>query len=518
MKLERSKNAIRNIKASFISKIVSLICPFIVRTVFIKTLGAEFLGVNSLFTSILSVLSLTELGFGSAIVFNMYKAIADDDDSTINALLYFYRKVYRYVGCIILAIGLILIPFLPYLVNGSYPDTINAIVVYLIFLGNTVISYFMYAYLQSLLSAFQRDDVITVIGMYMNIAMYALQIVLLVTVKNYYAYLAITPVFTVLSNIRTAIVAHKMFPQYKPMGKLSKEIKLDIREKVGGLLVQKICGVSRNAFDSIFVSMFLGLTQIAIYNNYYYIMNSITMFMAIITSAIVSGAGNSVASDSKEKNHQDMMRLNFIYMWIGGWCTICLFCLYQNFMQLWVGNDLMLPLSSVVLFCLYFYVLRMGDIRGTYVQATGTWWQNRYRAIIEAIANIVLNYLLGKYFGVNGIIAATLISLFIINFCFGSQIIYRYYFTEQKMSSYFLTHGFYLLVTVFIGLIVYFMCLFLPSTIIGFGIKIIICAILPNIIYLLIYRKTKIYKEAMPWTLSRIGIKENSKIWKLLVE
>jgi O-antigen/teichoic acid export membrane protein len=137
----------KEIKASFISKIVSLICPFIVRTVFIKTLGAEFLGVNSLFTPILSVLSLTELGFGSAIVFNMYKAISDDDDSTINALLYFYRKVYRYVGCIILAIGLILIPFLPNLVNGSYPNTINATIVYLIFLGNTVISYFMYAYL-----------------------------------------------------------------------------------------------------------------------------------------------------------------------------------------------------------------------------------------------------------------------------------------------------------------------------------------------------------------------------------
>jgi peptidoglycan biosynthesis protein MviN/MurJ (putative lipid II flippase) len=164
-------------------------------------------------------------------------------------------------------------------------------------------------------------------------------------------------------------------------------------------------------------------------------------------------------------------------------------------MQLWGGSDLMLPFSSVVLFCLYFYVLKMGDVRYLYVQATGTWWQNRYRAIIEAIANIVLNYLLGKYFGVNGIIAATLISLFIINFCFGSQIIYRYYFTEQKMSSYFLTHGFYLLATAVIGVEIYFLCSFLPSTIIGFGIKIIICAILPNIIYLLIYRKQRYIKK-----------------------
>jgi O-antigen/teichoic acid export membrane protein len=517
MKLERSKNAIRNIKASFISKIVSLICPFIVRTVFIKTLGAEFLGVNSLFSSILSVLSLTELGFGSAIVFNMYKAIADDDDSTINALLYFYRKVYRYVGCIIFAIGLILIPFLPYLVNGSYPDTINATVVYLIFLGNTVISYFMYAYLQSLLSAFQRNDVITVVGMYMNIVMYALQIVLLVTVKNYYAYLAIMPVFTILSNIRTAIVAHKLFPQYKPVGKLSKEVKLDIREKVSGILVQKICSVTRNSIDSIFISMFLGLTQIAIYNNYYYIMNSITAFMTIVTSSILSGVGNSIASDSKEKNYQDMGILNFVYMWLSGWCAICLLCLYQNFMQLWVGKDLMLSISSVILLCIYFYLLKMGDVRWTYEQAKGLWWQSRHRAFAQILPNIALNYFLGKYFGINGIIAATLISIFVIEFCCGSHIIYKYYFTEQKLSDFFLSHGFYLLVTVFISLITYFICSFLPTTIIGFGIKIIICVILPNIIYLLIYRKTKIYKGAMPWTLSRIGIKENSKIWKLLV-
>jgi O-antigen/teichoic acid export membrane protein len=346
--------------------------------------------------------------------------------------------------------------------------------------------------------------------------MYVLQIILLLTVKNYYAYLAVMPVFTVFSNIRTALVTRKMFPQYRPVGKLSKEIRANIKEKVGGLVIQKLCSVSRNAFDSIFVSMFLGLTQIAIYNNYYYIMSSVTAFMTIATNAVAAGAGNSVASETKEKNHQDMMRMNFIYMWIGGWCTICLLCLYQNFMELWVGKNLMLPMSSVILFCLYFYVLKMGDVRYIYDQACGIWWQNRYRAIAEALANICLNYFFGKYFGINGIIAATLISLFIINFCYGSQIIYKYYFTEQKINMYFFTQGRYFVVSFGIGLVLSGICSLLPVTLIGFAIKLVICAIVPNILYFLLYRRSEIYHEAIPWILNRVGVGKDSIVWKLL--
>lgn len=278
----------RNMCAGFVNKIVSLLCPFVVRTVFIHTLGVEYLGVNSLFASVLSVLSLTELGFGSAIVFNMYKAIAEDDTDTINALLFFYRKVYRWVGTAILGIGLLLIPVLPHLTKGTYPSDINPLLVYLVFLFNSAIIYFLFAYLNSLLQAFQRTDVFTIVGMYMNIVMYALQIILLLTVKNYYAYLMIMPAFTILTNIRTAIIAKKMFPQYRPFGRLSAEIKADIKEKVSGLMIQKLCAVSRNAFDSIFISMFLGLTQIAIYNNYYFIMSSVTGFMSILTSAMIA--------------------------------------------------------------------------------------------------------------------------------------------------------------------------------------------------------------------------------------
>ena len=517
MKLARSKNAVRNIRVGFIGKIIGMLCPFFVRTTFIHTLGMEYLGVNGLFTSVLSVLSLTELGFGSAVVFSMYQAIADDDSETINALLYFYRKIYRYVGCIILGIGLLLIPCLPHLTLGSYPSDINPLIVYLVFLANTCLSYFLFAYLNSLLDAFQRTDINTIVSMFMNVAMSAVQIVLLLTVRQYYAYLVVMPVFTVLGNIRTAVIAHRMFPQYKPSGKLAPEVLASFKKIISGLMIQKLSAVSRNAFDSIFVSMFLGLTQTALYNNYFYIINSVAGFTTIVYSAVLAGAGNSVATETKEKNHRDMMKINFAYMWVGGWFACCLMSLFQPFMKLWAGTESVLPLSSAVLFSLYFFALRMEDVLSIYVNAVGMWWHNRYRALAEAITNIVLNYFLGKFFGVNGIIAATLISLFFINFCYGSQLIYRFYFTEQKMSEYYIFHGICASVTAAICAVTYFICRAVPETFIGFVVKICICAVVPNALYFVIYRKTKMYHEAMPWILERVGIQKESSIFKLLM-
>ena len=517
MKLARSENAFRNMRAGMASKIISLLCPFIVRTVFIHVLGAEYLGVNSLFSSVLSVLNLSELGFSTAVVFSMYKAIAEDDQKTINALLYFYKRVYLCVGSVILALGLLLIPFLPHLTKGSYPSDINPLVVYLLFLLDTVASYFLFAYKKSILEAFQRSDVCLKVNMLKDIGTKGLQIVLLLTVKNYYVYLAIMPLFTVISNLQTAYYSKKIFPQYHPEGQLSREIKADIKQKVSGLMIQKVCQVSRNSFDSIFVSIYLGLTEIAIYNNYYYIISMVTSFMVIATTAISAGVGNSVATETQEKNIQDMYRINFLYMWISGWCMACLLCLYQPFMKIWVGPELLLPMSSVILFSLYFYSLKMGDVISVYSGAAGLFWHHRYRALCEAAANIFLNWILGKYFGINGIIVATMLSLLVFNFCYGTQIVFQHYFSEQKILRYFLFQLRNLSVTSGICMITYYLCSLLPDNFVFFIVRMMICVIVPNLCYLVVYRKTKSYAEAMPWILDRMHISKSSKISRILI-
>ena len=504
MKLNRSGNAIRNVKYGMVNRIISIVLPFIVRTVFIRELGAEYLGLNSLFSSILTVLNMTELGFSSAIVFCMYEPIANDESDTIDALLLFYKRVYQVIGLIILLVGLLLVPFLPKLINGTYPEGVNLVAVYLVYLCNTVLSYFMYAYLSALISAFQRDDLISKVNILINIAMYTAQVLILITVKNYYVYLAVMPTFTVVNNIRTAYIARRVFPQYKPKGKLNSIYKVRIKEKVSGLLINKVCVVSRNAFDSIFISAFLGLTETAIYNNYYYIMNSIVAISSVLISSVVAGAGNSVVMESQEKNYNDMNKMNFGYMWLSGWFTICLMCLYQPFMYLWVGETLMFPMHCVILICLYFYILKMGDVRSIYDQAKGLWWENRYRAILEAALNLALNYILGKYFGVVGIIAATIISLFAVNFCMGSNIIFKYYFTDFKVSEYFTSHFKYAIVTLFNCAVTYAITNRIPYGYGTFILVAILCCIIPNAIYFIVYRKTRYFGQVQNMVKNKI--------------
>ena len=503
MKLERTKNAKRNIVFGTLSTVITMLLPFVVRTVIINKLGADYLGLNSLFTSILQVLNLSELGFSSAIVYSMYKPIAEQDDDTVCALLLLYNKIYKVVGTVIFVVGLCLIPFLEHLISGDYPADINIYIIYVIYLVNTSLSYFMFAYKSSLLNAYQRTDVVSNIKTITTVGQYVIQIIIILTLANYYVYIIVMPLFTLVNNIINAIWVKKLFPQYSCRGKVKPEIIKNIKTNVAGLMVNKLCSTSRNSFDSIFVSAFLGLTMTAIYNNYYYIFSAVVQVMAVLVSSMLAGAGNSVVTETKEKNYNDMNKFNFLYMWIAGWCTCCFLCLYQPFMKIWVGEELMLPFSSVVLFCAYFYVIKMGDVRGLYIDAAGLWWKQKWRAIAESAANLILNFTLVQFFGINGIIAATLISLFIINFCLGTQFVFKFYFQNGKMWQYFLYHGRYALVTIVACCTSYAVCSLIQiEGILEFILKLLICCVVPNIIYLLCYFKTKQYNISMSWILS----------------
>lgn len=505
MNFSRAKNAKRNIIYGFLNKVTVILFPFIVRTVMIKVIGEQYLGLNSLFSSILSVLSLAELGFSNAVIYNMYKPVAENDIDTLCALLNYYRKIYRIIGCVILGVGLVLIPFLPNLISGTYPSDINLVAVYLIYLVNTALSYFLYAYLTSLLGAYQRNDVESRNTMVVSTLLYIAQIAAICLTKNYYVYAILMPVFTIMNNLRIASIIKKMYPELECRGVLSLDIVADIKQRISGLIVQEICGVTRNSFDSIFISAFLGLTLTAVYNNYFYIMNSVVVILSIIMYAIKGVIGNSIVTESQGKNYADMNHMNFVYMWISGWCMICLLCLLQPFMKIWMGEKLMFELPVVILLCVYFYVLKMGDIRFVYVDAGGLWWYNRWRCIAEAACNLVLNYVLGKYFGVYGIIVATLISLFFINFCYGSTIIFKYYFTEQKVSEYFIRHFGWMFVTMVVAAATYWVCSYVQlgdwGTLLVRG---AICIVVPNVLYIIAYSRYKFGRESMRWLFERI--------------
>lgn len=497
MKLSRTENSIRNIFWGVISKFVMLFFPFIIRTILIKSLGADYLGLNSLFTSILTVLNLAELGFSSAVVFNMYKPIAENDADTVCALMAYYRKVYHIIGFCVTVVGVALIPFLPHLISGSYPQSINITALYLLFLANTSVSYFLFAYKNCILSAYQREDIVSKITIVLKIVMYAMQMAALLLFHNYYWYVIAMIINTVAINIVTAYYSDKIYPQYQCRGKISKEKRKHIRKNIQGLMVGKVCMVSRNSFDSIFLSMFLGLQTVAIYGNYYYIMSAISGILIILMTSLSAGIGNSIATESIEKNYRDMNKFVFIYAWISGWCAVCLFCMFQPFMEIWMGSDMLFPMIDVVLICLYFYSLTMGDVRSQYSSAAGLFWENRKYVLVEALANIVLNYILGKQFGVHGIITATLISILLINFVWGSAILFKYYFKDYNVVEFYKKHFFYFGVTILAAAITYFLTSFFQGNVyVRFIASAVLCCIAPNVVFYLIYHKRDEFKAA----------------------
>lgn len=498
MKLERTKNGIRNLIWGLISKVIGIMFPFFLRTVFIYSLGVEYLGLNSLFTSILTVLNLGELGFSSAIIYNMYKPIAENDHSTICALMQYYKKVYHRIGSIIFIIGLLLIPFLKYLINGSYPDDINLSVLFILFLLNTTSSYFLFAYKNCVLIAYQREDIISRIQIAIQIFMYAVQGIVLIVFKSYYIFVVISLLNTIVSNVLTAYYSDKLYPMYQPKGGLPAEQKAKIRQNIKGIMVGKICMVSRNAFDNIFLSMFLGLQVVTIYGNYYYIMKALGGILIVFMTSIGAGIGNSIETESVQKNHKDYMKFTFMYSWISGWCTICLFCLFQPFMKIWMGEDLLFPMVDVALLCLYFYSLTLGDVRSQYSAATGLFWQNRHYVLTEAVMNIVLNYFLGKWLGVRGIILATWLTIFFINFLWGASVIYKYYFTNFNVLYYYKKQLWYLFVIAVVALITYYLSSFISINLYSdFILILLLCIVLPNLLLYLFYRKSSEFADSI---------------------
>lgn len=458
MRIDVTKNARRNIIYGVANKTVLLFLPFISRMVINRTLGSEYLGLNSLFASILSVLALSELGISSALVYHMYKPIAEGNQSKINALLNFYRKAYFMVGCVITIVGIAISPFLERFIAGGYPKEINLYLVYFILLFNTSISYFLFGYKQSLLIAHQRDDINSIINMFAQLGLQIVQIVLLIKTYNYYYYIICLPIFTIFNNVLIAFFTKKMYPNAKCEGTLEGDTLDNIRKLIIGSFVQKACATTRNSIDSVCISTFVGLSITAIYNNYFTVFNGITALLAIIATSIGGGIGNHVVIKSKEENFEELKKLDFLYLMISGWCTVCLLCLSQTFMKIWMGEKMLFSMSTVVNLCVYFYSLKLGDIRGVYYNATGMWWEMRYRSILETVSNIILNVGLGYLFGINGIICATTLSIFFFNFVWGSKIVFKNYFGKDKLSTYFIYHLRCFINTLIVCTVTYFAC------------------------------------------------------------
>lgn len=485
MKIERTKNATRNIAAGLALKVYQMVVPFLMRTVMIHMMGVEYLGLNSLFNSILHILNLAELGVGAAMVFSMYKPIAEDDTPRICALMALYRQYYRLIGFVIGAAGLILLPFIPKLISGDIPPELNVYWLYLLNLGTTVLSYWLFAYRNCLLQAHQRQDIASKITILVTTFQFALQLLVIVYLKNYYCYTIIALACTAVNNILTGMITQRKYPQYRPKGKLARDEVRVINGKIRDLFAGKIGSVVLQYADTIVISAFLGLTALAVYQNYFFVLTSVIAIVEILLSSITAGLGNSFVTEEKEKNYRDMLKFSFLFLWLTGVCTCCFLGMYQPFMRLWVGEELMLGFGMVICYAVYFFTYTLNRLASIYKDAAGLWHQDRYRALVTATVNLTLNLLTVRTLGLYGVLLSTVFSMVVVGIPWQLQNLFALVF-PGKLKGYCRLLGKMLFLTVLAGAVV---CLLCGVISLSPWVQLLVCAavsvIVPNVLFLL---------------------------------
>lgn len=438
MKLEKSKNAGKNMAFELFQNIYRVIIPFIQRTLMIAYLGIEYAGLGGLFTSILQVLSLAELGVGTAMIYSMYKPIAEDDESTIVKLLNLYKKYYRIIGLTIFSIGLIITPFLKFFIkDGTYPKDINIYVLFMMTLLSTVLTYWLYAYKSSILQAYQKTYVITRVEMEVTFILDILQILFIVIFQNYYLYLSCAIVRVIIKNLVLAYRTNKLYPQYKtPKGTLEKKEEKKIRRSIKDIFLNKIGDVLTNSFDSIVISTFLGLTILGRYQNYFFIWTSVLAIAGIVFNATRAGIGNSIITESKEKVYNDLKTFTFIVTWIIALLIAGFSNLFQPFIKLWVGEDNVLDYGIVVCFCLFTLLRLYCYLLDTYKSASGIWHADRFRPLISGVVNLIFNLITVQFWGLYGVILSTVVSIFIVDIPWLIHNVFKNIFKDKKIRNY----------------------------------------------------------------------------------
>lgn len=496
MVIKRKKNALRNVSTGFLVRLFQLAAFFICRTIIVRYLGLEYLGLGELFNSVLMMLNMAELGFGSALVFNMYEPIAKNDRETLCALFKCYKVVYFWIGIVVLCIGCALIPALHYFIRGSYPEEISIEIVYFINLISVDVSYFFMSYKKSILMAYQRNDVLFQSDFVQYFIQLVLQSTVLIVFKNYYAYICIVPLAVILNNLYAAMKVDRMYPDLKPMGTLDSETKIRIRNNVGSLWTYKIGNVVSNAVDNVVISTFLGLAVLAKYSNYYCIITALFSFLVLYYNSISAGIGNCIALDDINTNYKLFNRLFFMQGWLIGWMSICLVCLFQDFIAIWVGEGMQLSNALVFLLGIYFYAWKIHDIVSVFKEAAGMWKYDKWRPIVSSVCNVALSVFFVRRIGLYGVVIPTILCDVIFSATWGVIPVFKHYFEKNVFEYYFKLLKYFIIMIFAMG------CTYIVSNLICFSniygnflLKILICMIVPNGIFFLFYRKSTVFKE-----------------------
>lgn len=493
--MERTNSSIKNLIFSLVGQAAGVAINFVARIVFLKILTAEYLGINGLFSNILSMLSLMELGVGSAMTFSLYKPLALNDKEKIKSLMSLYRKAYIIIGILILIVGIAITPLLPYFIDEMPNISENINLIYILFVINTAISYF-YTYKRSLIISDQRRYIATAYryGFYffLNVA----QIIVLYITRNYIWYLATQIVFTFMENVTLSIKADKMYPylKEKKAKKLEKSDTDKIKKNVIAMIGHKIGGIVVNGTDNLILSKFVGLVEVGIYSNYYLIINALNIILGQVFTAVTASVGNLVATTNKEKVYNVFKKIFFLNFWLYGFSAICLLVLFNNFITIWLGSEYLFSMDIVLVLVVNFYITGMRKAVLTFRDATGLYWEDRYKPIAESIINLVFSIILVKMLGTVGVFIGTFISTMTTCFWVEPFVLYKNEF-GLSIKHYLKKYVIYSIITVIVGIITIVLCNMINITgIIGFIIKALICVFVINGLFFIVLHRTEEFK------------------------
>jgi O-antigen/teichoic acid export membrane protein len=489
--MSRTSKSIRNIKYALVGQASGLLISFISRMVFVKFLGAEYLGLNGLFANILSVLSLLELGFGSALVYSMYKPLANKDTEKVKALMELYKKGYTLIGISIGILGLLLTPFLSFFIS-EIPEMPYIEVIYLMFVLNSSITYF-FSYKRSLIIADQKRYIATLYRYVFYFILNVLQIIALILTGNYFIYLGLLIINTLLENILISRKANNLYPflREKKTNKLPVDEMKMIFRNVRAMMYHKVGSTIVMGTDNILISKFFGLVSVGLYSNYLLIINSLNTVFGLLFQSVTASIGNLGATEKSEKKRFIFNVIDIVGFWIFGFSSISLYILFNPFISLWIGSEFLFPIEIVFIIVINFYITGLRRSVLTFRDALGLFWNDRYKPIIEIVVNFVLSIVLAKLFGLIGIFLGTFISTLTVCFWVEPFVLYKYGF-KSSVKSYFIRYIKHTILLFIIGYVTWLISLLITDlSITGFLCKLVICVTVPNLLFIFVFWRTK---------------------------
>lgn len=491
----RTKNTIKNITITILTQVIITLLGFLSRKVFIDSLGTEYLGVNGLLTNVLSMLSLIEGGIGTSIVYNLYKPLAEDDRHKIVALVQLYKKLYGILAIIIFILSLCLYPFLGLLMRES-SGVPYLTLIYFIFVAKNMISY-LNAHKWSLINADQKGYIIAKYTLIFNIITTVSKIVILYLTKNYILFLLIEAGIFVVQNLWNGKIVNEKYPYIKTKEKyiIDDNVKENLVTNVKAIFLHNIGSYCVFGTDNILISTLVSLKAVGIYSNYTMIVNMLVSFLKPILTGISESVGNLIATEGQSKNYKIFNITYLINFWIYSFASIFLYNLLEPFISWCYGSELLLNKLVLVMTLVNFYLTGLRISVNMFKSKAGIFTQDKYIPLIESIINLGTSVILAKYLGLAGILIGTTISTISIPLWLQAKLVYNKVFGKSVLE-YLKKYFIFVILTVIVGVITTFACniLVLGDGFFSLVYKGIICVLIPNIIYVLLFYRTEEFK------------------------